>query len=427
MLKILVISDASPHIPKIASVIFRQIIQSMKFELEIFWLVTDDFAEIKEDSNMQCKMLLLSDFNNSLELIDKIKPDLIYHSVGNNIVDYSFILAEKLLNIPSFGYADSANADYFTNDMSLHFRVRLFKEYVRQFFERKRVGKNNQIKKMRGINFLKKYLFLIKSFQAIKKSRIKIISELLSLIKIGNISSSNQFNAKFNCDLIFVENPRDLEYHVKTGLIRENMVIVGNPLYDSIFEKQTQYLDTSSKNLKILFLTVNLSGGQGKSDWSISKRNQMIKELTENVDENITLTVKIHPIAENYLQYEKLLKPCKNIHLSQNEDILELISKSDIILTSCTSTAGIIALIMKKPVVVWNYFNVEQDLFLKKKIVIECKKSSELMNCLLSAESFRGKNEKRIQEVIEEKFIDGKSMPKIIKEFEKFIKKIGVD
>ena len=135
MQKILVISDASPHVNKITSVIFRQIVESKKFELEIVWIVIDDFAEIKEQhANQQYKILYLSDFNNSLELIEEVKPDIIYHSVGYNIVDYSFILAEKLLNIPSFGYVEGPVSDAFAFDTSLQFRVTVFKEYVRQFF-----------------------------------------------------------------------------------------------------------------------------------------------------------------------------------------------------------------------------------------------------------------------------------------------------
>ena len=148
----------------------------------------------------------------------------------------------------------------------------------------------------------------------------------------------------------------------------------------------------------------------------------MIKELIKNINKNITITIKIHPIAENHLQYEKLLEKHQDVIISQKEDVIELISKSDVILTSCTSTAGTIALIMKKPIVVWNYFNVEQDFFLKKKIVIECKKSSELMECLFKAESFRKKNEREISDIIEQEFIDGKSTQKIISELEKFLK-----
>ena len=76
-------------------------------------------------------------------LIEKNKPDIIYHSIGYSIVDYAFILAERLLNIPSFGYADSSVTDSFAFEISLRFRLTVFKEYVRQFFEKKTVGKNS--------------------------------------------------------------------------------------------------------------------------------------------------------------------------------------------------------------------------------------------------------------------------------------------
>lgn len=428
MLKILVVNDVFPNINNRTTILFKNIIPllSKKFQIKVYWIVTDDYGKRYKETNSNYEVLFLSDFKNAREAIEKIKPNIIYHLIGYSITDYAFMLAGRLLKIPSFGYADSSPADYFAVNTS---RLRVYREYFRQFFEKGNIEENNNIKKMRGLNFLKKYFFLIKTLHAIGYSLRGIILELLELeLGIREIYLP-QFNAKFNCDLMFVENSRNLEYHVKAGLKRENMIVVGNPVFDNAFEKRVQNSEKIHGKLNVLFLTANFATGQGKSDWTISKRDHMILELLERMNEfnrNVSLTIKIHPTSESYQQYEKLLKKYTEVHLLQNEDVIDLINKSDVILTSCTSTAGIIALIMKKPIVVWNYFNVQHDLFLRKKVVLECKNNSELLNDLQMAKSFRDKNEERIENLIEKEFVNGKSVQKTVNEIEKWVSKIGI-
>ena len=117
--------------------------------------------------------------------------------------------------------------------------------------------------------------------------------------------------------------------------------------------------------------------------------------------------IKIHPSGENYAEYKQLLEKFENVHLSQKDDVMDLISKSDIIITPVTGTAAIIALIMNKPVIIWNYFHMEQDLLLRKGAALECKNISELHNCLDSVESFREKNGEKINNVVEAFFPRG--------------------
>lgn len=427
MLKILVVNDVFPHINNRTTIFFRNIVPVLakKLKIKVYWVITDDYGKRYKETNPHYEILFLSDFKNAREAIEKIKPSIIYHLIGYSITDYAFILAGKLLKIPSFGYADAAVVDYFAVNTS---RLKLYSEFVRQFFERHSIEENEEVKKMRGVNFIKKYLFLIKTFHAIGYSYKKIILELLELIFIQHVQTEH-FNAKFNCDLMFVENLRSIEYNVKGGLKREKMVVVGNPVFDNAFEKRDQSSKVINDKLEILLLTANFANGQGESNWTIRKRDCMIKELMEklnNTNKKISLTIKIHPTSESYQQYKKLLKKYANVRLIQNEDVVDLITKSDVILTHCTSTAGVIALIMEKPIVLWNYFNVKQDLFLRKGVVLECKESHELLNNLQMAKSFRDKNEVKIEKLIKDEFVDGKSVQKIVNELEKWINKIGI-
>jgi UDP-N-acetylglucosamine 2-epimerase len=203
---------------------------------------------------------------------------------------------------------------------------------------------------------------------------------------------------------MFTENSTSVDYLVKSGLKRENFRVVGNPVFYNAFKKRTQILSKDDKKLNILFITANLESGQGKSNFSKSKRNKMIKETITSLNQfhkETFLVIKIHPTAENYTEYKQLLEKFENIHLSQKDDIVDLISKSDVIITPVTSTAAVIALIMNKPIIIWNYFHIEQDLLLKTDAALECKNISELNNCLDSAESFREKNAEKINKLIE--------------------------
>jgi CDP-glycerol glycerophosphotransferase (TagB/SpsB family) len=152
----------------------------------------------------------------------------------------------------------------------------------------------------------------------------------------------------------------------------------------------------------------------------------MIEETITSLNKfhkKTSLVIKIHPTSENYTEYKQLLEKFENIHLSQKDDIIDLISKSDVIITPVTSTAAIIALIMNKPIIIWNYFHVEQDSLLRTDAALECKSISELNNCLDSAESFREKNAEKINKLIDENFSCENPSPRIANEILDFIRK----
>ena len=409
VLKILVVNDVFPHIKNRTTILFKNIVPLIKKKLEVkvFWIITDDYGERTKVTDPNYEVLYLSDYNNAREILEKIKPDLSYHLVGLNITDYAFMVAERYLKIPNFGLASGGagglGGDYFREQTS---RQKMFRENIRQFFEKKNVGTENNIESSRGKNFLKKCYFLIRTLRSVGKSNLEANIELLELAKL-QFRPPNKFNKKFNCNLIFVDHNSSIDFLVKSGLKRENIRAVGNPVFHTAFKKRTQISLKDNDKLNILFITANLAGGQGKSDFSRSRRNQMIKETITSLNQfhkETSLVIKIHPTAENYTEYNQLLEKFENVQLSQKDDIIDLINKTDIIITPVTSTAAIIALIMNKPIIVWNYFHVEDDILLRTDAVLECKNISELNNCLDSVKSFREKNAEKINNIINENF-----------------------
>ena len=180
-----------------------------------------------------------------------------------------------------------------------------------------------------------------------------------------------------------------------------------------------------STKINILFITVNLTSGQGESRWTPQNRNKMISQLIEEIQEHkeYRLQIKIHPTNEKLSDYEKITQATNsNVKVFQNEDIYEIIEKSDIIITSSSSTAAGIALILDKPMVIWNYFDVKNDLFLKHKIALECKNSKNIIDCLTNVENFNKKQQIKKEEFIEKFFGKGNALQNIVREIEKNIK-----
>ena len=120
MLKILVVNDSFPNINNRTTILFKNIIPKLseKFKIKIYWIITDEHDRKYNEENPNYEILFLSDFNNALEVLEKVKPDISYHIIGFNIMEYAFNLTEKFLKIPNFGYADSDASDYFLMETS---------------------------------------------------------------------------------------------------------------------------------------------------------------------------------------------------------------------------------------------------------------------------------------------------------------------
>tara|TARA_B000000460_G_scaffold220470_1_gene172038 strand:- start:263 stop:1555 length:1293 start_codon:yes stop_codon:yes gene_type:complete len=426
--KILVINDGFPHNNNRTTIFFNNIIPHLSklIEVKVYWLITDDYGRRHDVIFPQYEHLFMSDFKNAIEVCEKIKPNTIYHLVGWHIVDYAFMIAKEKLKIPSFsigeGYSENDHFDEVESNKSI------FLEYFRQFFETKSFQDQNDIKKSRGMNFIKKTLFTLKTIMIVNGSWVKgilLMYELFQILRQQMKIGRNMFE-KFGTDIIFAENMSQVNLFVKAGVKCESIVIVGNPVFDNAFTKSKKLLEKTSNKLKILFITANISGLQGNSKWTKSKRNDMTKEIADKLNNasNTKLTIKIHPTSENYKEYETILESFENVNLNQIDDIVDLLEKSDIVITPCTTTAATIALVMKKPIIIWNHFQVMGDLLLRKGFALECKNKDEIEHCVENVREFTDQNKEKIDKFIKEEYGDGNATKRIVMELEKWIKNI---
>ena len=179
MFKILVINDSFPHNNNRTTIFFNNIIPHLSklIEVKVYWLITDDYGQRHNVMFPQYEYLFMSDFKNAMETCEKIKPDAIYHLVGLHVVDYAFVIAKKILKIPSFsigeGYSENDHFDVRQQTMTAK-KIQIL-EYIRQFFETKSIQDQKDVKKSRGMNFIKKTLFLIKTIKIVNRSWVKTI------------------------------------------------------------------------------------------------------------------------------------------------------------------------------------------------------------------------------------------------------------
>ena len=230
MLKILVVNDVFPHINNRTTILFKNIIPilSKKFEIKVYCLITDDYGMRYKKTNPNYEILFMSDFKNAIEVIEKVKPNIIYHLIGWHVVDYAFIIAKKFLKISSIGYADAVEKDdHFDETTS---KIKFIKEYLKQSIEIRKISNNKN--KSRAKNFIKKNLFLFNTIKTVKKTWWETIIIFINFIRTNKGQHKNDRYLKFNADLILAENSRQIESLVKWGLEREKIVIVGNSTFD---------------------------------------------------------------------------------------------------------------------------------------------------------------------------------------------------
>ena len=139
MLKILLVNDVFPHIDNRTTIFFRNImpILSKKFDVKVYWLITDNYGDRCEITNSHYEILYMSNFKNALQVIQKVEPNVMYYLIGWHITDYALMLAGNFLKIPSFGYCEAAEIELFNGNDS---RLKQISKYLEQFFTIKNIN-----------------------------------------------------------------------------------------------------------------------------------------------------------------------------------------------------------------------------------------------------------------------------------------------
>jgi CDP-glycerol glycerophosphotransferase (TagB/SpsB family) len=148
---------------------------------------------------------------------------------------------------------------------------------------------------------------------------------------------------------------------------------------------------------------------------------EIIKAIPRNEFEII---IKIHPTLENLKDYTNIVEPINSsVNVTQNANLVELILNADIIITPVSGTSAVCALIARKPIIIWNVFNVENDALIQNELALPCKDQKMILEQIRKAETWLP-NEEKIEQFTREYLhaSDGKASERTAVEIVNFLK-----
>lgn len=423
-LRILTLHHDMPDVKSYTTILFERVLPILKSKkkVHITWLVhKNEKIEKKEKISNDITILDIHDFDNAVQVIQRVKPNLVYVMPGLNAPDYALVLAAKYFGIPVIG--GEIGIEFCKKNMKIQF----LKSLITQFFQ-KSISSNNKEKPQlmgKGRFFIYKNIFLLKTQIAIKQNKLKIIKEFFWLLFMYVSRSRNiRFNSKFSVDLHFLDGKIMLNPLLDAGFKKSSLIVTGNPIYDTIFQEIQEIKDESkdSKKNRVLLVTSSVFGFE--QNWVKIKKDHMIKKVISEIKKHnksskhnkpIELSIKIHPSRESLEEYRNLIhKIDPSIMIYQKESILELLKETDVVISTSSGTAMVYGLLLKKPLIIHDCLELDHDELLERELVVECKELSNIIPSIEKAISFNPPT-KNIDEFFKDILLklDGKAAERI--------------
>jgi hypothetical protein len=300
------------------------------------------------------------DFKNSVEVLDILKPDMVMISNSQEDLSRSLLFAAKYRSIPSvIAYSGTP----------IIINPNIFKIIKARIYAFPKLGKI----------FLKKYIFLIKTFFAIDQGLIFVIKNILRDIYFIVTSFTSEFKSD-NADLYICNNEEWMEYALQKKIPKDKIFVVGEYVLDHIYRKLPSLKRIQNDKIEILFIgTSMVEHGYWSGKMRDNLLSEIIKKINIEIGEDANLKIKIHPTSENINDYKQVVeKTGVKTEIIQKGDVIEMINDSDVIVSFGRSNVFYQVILLKKPLLVLNPYN---DLFYKtlEGIVTECKNVDELI------------------------------------------------
>jgi len=361
--------------------------------VEEFW-----FVYTKGEKNNENEVLHIDNFDNAKKVLEKIKPDLIHVWPTYTPIDYSFTLAAKKLNIPIIGGFHQPFANE-TASINSYFNLMFDRELLTD-------DVNSEKKFMkRGKFFIFKLLFLLKTQIYLKRNPIKILADFLTIFREIIKHETTPINSRFAVSKHWVAGEGLVKHLIKAKFKKETIVLTGNPLYDDIINKASSLKPSLKKDNKIRVLfapsTPAEHGFTSKKEQDIAML-EIIKNIVKRKSE-FSLVVKIHPSSAIYSEYKELTdKIDPNLILRQEGDFLDYLNDSDILITYPDTSLLPIPLLMKKPIIINNFYNAKNSVFLNDKLAHECVDASKITSQIIEIISAKNKIEDKSEKFVKD-------------------------
>ncbi len=398
-LRILVPTHIMPNVKSVTTMFFDNLLNMLKTKVNvhIIWLVyTPEKLGSPIQQTSDTTVLDIHDFKNAVEVIQKVKPNIIYASPTWSFIDYALSSAAKSFDIPVFCMIYS---DIFSKKTKVEIIISDFTRFFQNSIPTDTEQNEKQFMR-RGRFFIYKYLFLLRTKMILKTDRLHTIFMIWKFIL------SDKLDPKFGIDVIqFLENENSLKQKLDIGFKKSNLVITGNPIYDTAFQKLSEEKSSVNKD-NVIHVLVAPSTLYEHGVWTRKQRDKAIAETITKLHENmneISIVVKIHPSSSVLSEYQSIIHSiAPSIPIYQKGDILEFLINADVMVSFEASTAEVFALLSRKPIVICNFFNLKEDVFLERNMAVECKDPSYLFKSIQQALSSNPASEQKIENFIRE-------------------------
>jgi hypothetical protein len=427
MIKFLVAHHTLPNVTTAATVAFDNFLPIMsKYDkIHMTWLVYGP-EKIDIPSNLnsnEISVIDIHDFSDGMDVINKIKPDVVFSSFSNNPVNYALALAAKTAKILLIG-------EYHSEFGTMSNQRKMLIEFSKNFFSNSVTTDNKPEQKKflrRGIFLIYKINFLLKTHKACNANFLRIMKEFLVIIwSFYSYTKNPRRDIKFGSDLYLIFGKKIFENAIKDGYPSEKLFLCGDVRYDSCFKSLKKLKEKQiSKKLRILMITTPF---YEHGWWSKKQRddivNSIIQEITNHND--YALTVKIHPSSENLSEYQEIVNSIDStIPLFQKGDVLQFLDDADVVISFLSSDAVFSALFLHKPIVFFNAGQYKNDLLVDKELVFECNSINSLSSVIDKASLNHSLQKKKIDIFIDDYFFrsDGLASERVAKKILELLKK----
>ncbi|SVC43232.1 uncharacterized protein METZ01_LOCUS296086, partial [marine metagenome] len=166
MFKILISNYILPEIRNFRTLIFEQVLPFLEnYDVEVEWLIyMPDKIKPNSRENEKYKVLDFHDYDNAIDLVRDVKPDIIYAAAYPTSPDIALRLAGEHFKIPVV--ADVANEVVMEDRLG-----KMIGANISRFFQNSVSTDTNENQKQfmrRGRFWIQKYLFLLRTQLAVK-------------------------------------------------------------------------------------------------------------------------------------------------------------------------------------------------------------------------------------------------------------------
>lgn len=347
------------------------------------WLVYPPSESILEETNDEKNLIVnYDDYENAVDILDKFHPDFVFVNGMIEFVNLSFILAAKYEKIPLLTTFFLPTYIYKQQNVLSGIKQQL-RYVIRNRYPDVHLKSNSQPKAMPY--FKQKYVFFKKTIKKINKNKIYLL-KFFGLIFRLRLYGGFKVHQILEGDLNLCSTLEWRPYLENIGFKKNSIKIVGNPFYDTLYLKIQSNNTSEVKKKSILFCP---SAMHEHGLWTKEQEFDLIRNVLDVLTKNqFHVALKIHPSSSDYHDFHEFLTNSNfNIELFQKENLFELLTNYEILLTYGPGSVTLYGILMEKPVVFLNFFNERDHGHADQSVTIHCNRLSDLISKINESKS----------------------------------------